>query len=913
MASFVDHLPTFKEYVQQFPVEAAVRVGTYKQGKYDEGIQKIQQHIDNVAGIDVVRDVDKQYLNSKLNELKGGLRKVAAGDFSNYQLVNNVGGMISQVAKDPSVVNAASSTAWYRKQIEKMQKDVDEGKSNPANIDYFQKHAQTWLNSPNAGEKFSGQYIPNFDVFKFAKEAFDAVKPDGYSFDQLYITDQNGVPKTDAQGRPIASPIMKRLEKEGIFPEKVRATLNQIFSDPRVDTQLSISGEYALKQYSPQLLSNRILYQKNKVVGDLQDQLNALNLQKNTGKNVQADIDIIQQQIENTRVKYDDFSRLALSSPDAVRASLYKDDVKSNYTSMFGWTKTKEQSMESPLWNANFRLNQEANRVAEFRERMDFEKGKEAFDRQYKITDLNLKAQKELNKGQLPANAKQDAQLSDPNIGVMQFDALYEGAAKNYNDTSSDFIYSMVLKNPENDAELQKYIRAGNSKEASIEILMKNKVRQKYLAQGIEPDEEIINNEVADLKTKWEQEAIVAINKMTPVEKEKNSDVADSYNTYSRAKKEFLKATEIKNEAEKVMGTELANTLNSANFKASPIKVNIGGKAITLTPEDLYNAALYLKGNEAPIGFMNNESLRGQAKIAETALINAGKGEILDYIEDHANEFLDGPTNAAISNISIGASIENPNLVKQFKKLYKDIDNTTLQAAIRSKADAIKQLGFTVSPNLRVDIVTGNTEADRNTFTKILATAGNYTSVKQNLSPDFDYSKINDVLNSKDNIKPLELKTRKNDATGEITPELVFYGDNGKRVAGMVISPEEALAIGINTNSLYESADIKILRDRMNASPLGSTSIGDPKEILTYVEGDAWFEKQDFPNLTGSRYDVKANLVRKNGLVYPVIYVTDGITTPLPRTLPGQRDVADAVDKLMSVTPQFVNSILNEK
>ena len=86
MASYKDIIPTFNPYIQQEPVEAMMKVGVYKQERYDEGIKKIQESIDNIAGLDVVRDVDKQYLQSKLNQLGGKLSTVAGGEFPTSQL-----------------------------------------------------------------------------------------------------------------------------------------------------------------------------------------------------------------------------------------------------------------------------------------------------------------------------------------------------------------------------------------------------------------------------------------------------------------------------------------------------------------------------------------------------------------------------------------------------------------------------------------------------------------------------------------------------------------------------------------------------------------------------------------------------------------------------------------------------------
>ena len=114
MASFTDQISTFNPYIQQLPVEAMVQVGQQKQAQYDAGVQKIQGYIDNIAGMDVYNDGDKALLNSKLNELGSNLKTVAAGDFSNSQLVNSVGGMATQLVKDPMVQNAVLNTTKFR-------------------------------------------------------------------------------------------------------------------------------------------------------------------------------------------------------------------------------------------------------------------------------------------------------------------------------------------------------------------------------------------------------------------------------------------------------------------------------------------------------------------------------------------------------------------------------------------------------------------------------------------------------------------------------------------------------------------------------------------------------------------------------------------------------------------------------
>ena len=137
---------TFKPYVEQRPVEAMLKVGMYKQQRYDEGVQKIQESIDNIAGLDVVRPEDKQYLQSKLNQLGSQLSMVAGGDFSNFQLVNSVNGMTNQIAKDPNVINAVSNTTRYRKDLETIADLQKEGKWADSNQLAFNKDVNAWFN-----------------------------------------------------------------------------------------------------------------------------------------------------------------------------------------------------------------------------------------------------------------------------------------------------------------------------------------------------------------------------------------------------------------------------------------------------------------------------------------------------------------------------------------------------------------------------------------------------------------------------------------------------------------------------------------------------------------------------------------------------------------------------------------------
>jgi len=217
MASFTDKIPQFNPYVQQLPVQAMVEVGMEKQRRYDEGVQKIQASIDNVAGLDIINETQKVYLQSTLNQLGSNLKMVAAGDFSNYQLVNSVSGMSTQIIKDPVIQNAVASTARYKKGIADREAYKKEGKDSPSNDFIFNRAASQFINSKDVNAQFSASYDPYVNWKKNSLEVIKALANDSTITDDAFTTDANGnLVITDA---------LVRKKMSGISPEKIQQAL----------------------------------------------------------------------------------------------------------------------------------------------------------------------------------------------------------------------------------------------------------------------------------------------------------------------------------------------------------------------------------------------------------------------------------------------------------------------------------------------------------------------------------------------------------------------------------------------------------------------------------------------------------------------------------------------------------------
>jgi len=287
MASFTDQIMQFNPYVQQLPVEAMAQVGMYKQQKYEEGVQKVQSYIDNVAGLDVTKPMHKQYLQSKLNDLGSKLKNVAAGDFSNFQLVNSVGGMATQVVKDPVIQSAVYSTQKIRKGQQDRDTADKAGKSSPENDWWWTTQVNDWMNDNNLNTKFDRDYIEYIDVDSKLREVAEKVKEIDNSFDIPYQRDKDGSFIRDKNGNPLVDDAMLRIKTKGKSAQKL---LDNFYSslDEREKQQLNITGTYHYRGATKDTFKRDIqdTYNKNKKM--LSDELVDLSVELKNNTNLTA-------------------------------------------------------------------------------------------------------------------------------------------------------------------------------------------------------------------------------------------------------------------------------------------------------------------------------------------------------------------------------------------------------------------------------------------------------------------------------------------------------------------------------------------------------------------------------------------------------------------------------------------------
>ena len=382
MASFTDQISQFNPYIQQLPVDAMVKVGMQKQAQYDQGVQKIQGYIDNIAGMDIAKPQHKQYLQSKMDELGNRLKTVAAGDFSNAQLVNSVGGMAGQLVKDPIIQNATYSTQVLRKGESDRNIATKAGKTSPANDDLWNDTKSAWFNDADLNTPFDGKFIERWDVDKKLTERAEMIlkNPDVINQEQRFKHDEKGntlyygtEPVKDAQGKavidtktkkpvlretvsldpskgqPVEDDAILKISVKGVSPEKLYNNFLDSL-DSRDAQQLKIDARYKYKNATAEAFAPDIAkfygekkaFQSQEIV-NLTEALSEPGLTSEQKAAITARMTDLQKQ-EKDGVIQKEFLSTMEALKDPRNLNKYKEDI---YTQQHLMNMAKDMSFKS--------------------------------------------------------------------------------------------------------------------------------------------------------------------------------------------------------------------------------------------------------------------------------------------------------------------------------------------------------------------------------------------------------------------------------------------------------------------------------------------------------------------------------------------------------------------------------------
>ena len=371
MASFTDAIPQFNPYIQQLPVEAMVAVGMEKQQRYDQGVQRIQSQIDQVAGLSISRPQDRQYLQSKLNDLGSKLKTVAAGDFSNYQLVNSVAGMAGSLIKDPTIIASVQSTAQRKAIQDKRQKDIDSGNYNPANNYLYELSDNEWFNDPNVGASYTGYYKTPVDVWGKIKDIAKEVGIDERVVPNLFETDESGRIKRAETGNALLNTVTVEETFEGKDASKILSAFQNALN-PSDYEQLSIEGRYNYRGISPEQLQKTVASSLDKDITLNNGKIEFLKLslaeEENKAKTNEYDEALIKslkdeikyfegRNIQIEKSKKESLDAIA-TNPESAKAKLYTENYLSSMSEVLSSKAVSKKYSINPHFEVSMKINE---------------------------------------------------------------------------------------------------------------------------------------------------------------------------------------------------------------------------------------------------------------------------------------------------------------------------------------------------------------------------------------------------------------------------------------------------------------------------------------------------------------------------------------------------------------------------
>lgn len=470
MASFSDNISQFNPYISQIPVETMAKVGMQKQAQYDAGVQKIQSYVDNIAGMDVMHDADKKYVQSKLDELGSRLKTVAAGDFSNQQLVNSVGGMATQIIKDRNVENAVSSTAWYKKQASEMEKAIQEGKSSIENIEDFNKQASSWLSSDKVGQTFRGRYTPYVDVKKkIMTDVIGKLNPNIKEEDIPWTINADGTINVG----DIAA-VMTRVSGETVSAKQIENAINASLTPTELN-QLAISGRYQFRNATPEQLGAVAKDRFKNTDTSITEMISKLEGHANASKSDTVEynktLEAIQELKDRRAMLPEQLAKelkYVSDNPEEAKAEIYKNGFINSFAEAFSWEKRKKTILDNPYQDYKFKvedLNLKKRSQALAEQKFSWDKYIDTENLGIEKQKLDLQIKKMYGDvGGLETYLGANTQVKDPVVAIQQDRDDYKS---NYNDFITDYAKKVGITVSDAQARLNEY---QNGKKDAIRV-----------------------------------------------------------------------------------------------------------------------------------------------------------------------------------------------------------------------------------------------------------------------------------------------------------------------------------------------------------------------------------------------------------------------------------------------------------
>lgn len=340
MASFnsPQTLPV-SEYKSSVNPELYGKVIATKQAQYDQGVEKINAKLSTIAGLPVVNEADKQYLNTVVQGLENNLQKLAGEDFSRQNNVNQALGLAAQIAKDPKLQAAVVSSNQYQKAIQEREAYAKAGKTDIKNDTIFNDKVNGYLNSKEAGASFNASYTPYYNVLGGFTDFLKKINPQSTITQNDIVENINGVPVI----------MTRESSKEGFTNQQIREAWNMFSQEGAVQAQLQINADFAFRGVPVGPVYNQLDQQIKTIEETTKQEIQDLRTRKSIDKTVgeaevQAAIAQREKQAENAIA---DLRSVRNLDETTLKRTLYNQEFETDLINTFNKPKTSERVIDS--------------------------------------------------------------------------------------------------------------------------------------------------------------------------------------------------------------------------------------------------------------------------------------------------------------------------------------------------------------------------------------------------------------------------------------------------------------------------------------------------------------------------------------------------------------------------------------
>jgi hypothetical protein len=245
MANAYSILHNYDQPVYEPNLDLVAKVLSYKQQKLNAGRQKVQSMYDQFSMLDFQNDVDKEYAEERLGQVKNMLDRHASGDLSSDAVLRDVVGNLDNFVDD-NIITAAVSTKKFKSDLstwaDKRENDPD--KFAPQNYNFAMKRARAYTESQKVGQQYKGEaaFIEYVNIPKLLNDnAIEIAK----SLEVDYVEDKDG-----------GYSFREKVSGKKVDPHKLESALRGLLTDQKVRMQMTIDSDAIYGNYSDEDLQD---------------------------------------------------------------------------------------------------------------------------------------------------------------------------------------------------------------------------------------------------------------------------------------------------------------------------------------------------------------------------------------------------------------------------------------------------------------------------------------------------------------------------------------------------------------------------------------------------------------------------------------------------------------------------------